>query len=94
MFGAAVIRVTDQGVGISPEDLGRVFEQFVRVGDRMRAPGLGLGLYITKQLVEAHGGTISVESTLGEGSTFTVALPVPSAEASSSASPPARAPAG
>ena len=79
--GAAAIRVTDQGVGIAPDDRARVFEQFVRVGDRMRTPGLGLGLYITKQLVEAHGGTISVESTLGEGSTFTVALPIATAEA-------------
>jgi signal transduction histidine kinase len=73
--GAAAIRVRDHGIGIASEDRGRVFEQFVRVGDRMRTPGLGLGLYITKQLVEAHGGTISVDSTLGEGSTFTVALP-------------------
>ena len=79
--GAAAIRVSDQGVGIAPEDRARVFEQFVRVGDRLRTPGLGLGLYITKQLVEAHGGTISVESTLGEGSTFTVALPTVNAEA-------------
>ena len=79
--GATAIRVTDQGVGIAPDDRARVFEQFVRVGDRMRTPGLGLGLYITKQLVEAHGGTISVESTLGEGSTFTVALPIATAEA-------------
>lgn len=79
--GAATIRVTDQGVGIAPDDRARVFEQFVRVGDRTRVPGLGLGLYITKQLVEAHGGTISVDSTLGEGSTFTVALPTAGAEA-------------
>ena len=79
--GAAAIRVSDQGVGIAPEDRGRVFEQFVRVGDRQRVAGLGLGLYITKQLVEAHGGTISVDSTLGEGSTFTVALPTMTAEA-------------
>ncbi|MBW8756033.1 MAG: hybrid sensor histidine kinase/response regulator [Burkholderiales bacterium] len=79
--GAAAIRVTDQGVGIAPDDRERVFEQFVRVGERARTPGLGLGLYITKQLVEAHGGTISVESTLGEGSTFTVALPIASAQA-------------
>ena len=86
--GAAAIRVSDEGVGIAPEDRTRVFEQFVRVGDRLRTPGLGLGLYITKQLVEAHGGTISVESALGEGSTFTVALPAPSAEA-----PPAEMPA-
>jgi signal transduction histidine kinase len=75
--GAAAVKVTDHGVGIAPDDKARVFEQFVRVGDRTRTPGLGLGLYITKQLVEAHGGTISVESTLGEGSTFTVALPLP-----------------
>jgi len=78
--GAATIRVSDQGVGIAPEDQARVFEQFVRVGDRTRIPGLGLGLYITRQLVEAHGGTISVESKLGEGSTFTVALPTAGAE--------------
>jgi signal transduction histidine kinase len=89
--GAATIRVTDRGVGIAPEDRGRVFEQFVRVGDRLRAPGLGLGLYITRQLVEAHGGTISVESTLGEGSTFTVALPITSADPAGTASTPARA---
>jgi signal transduction histidine kinase len=78
--GAAAIRVSDQGVGIAPDDQARVFERFVRVGERTRAPGLGLGLYITRQLVEAHGGTISVESTLGEGSTFTVALPTANAE--------------
>lgn len=76
LHGAAAIRVTDHGIGIAPEDRARVFEQFVRVGDRHRTPGLGLGLYITKQLVEAHGGTISVDSTVGEGSTFTVALPM------------------
>jgi signal transduction histidine kinase len=74
--GGAQIRVRDQGVGIAPEDQARVFEQFVRVGDRRRVNGLGLGLYITQQLVQAHGGTISVESRLGEGSTFTVTLPL------------------
>jgi signal transduction histidine kinase len=78
--GAAVIRVRDRGVGIAPEDLSRVFEQFVRVGERNRVAGLGLGLYITKQLVEAHGGTIGAESALGEGSTFTVTLPTAGAE--------------
>ena len=60
----------------------------MRGGAGTPTPGLGLGLYITKQLVEAHGGTISVESTLGEGSTFTVALPIATAEAT-----PARQPA-
>ena len=89
--GAATIRVSDQGVGIAPDDRARVFEQFVRVGDRHRVPGLGLGLYITKQLVEAHSGTISVDSTVGEGSTFTVALPTLSVEASPALQPTAKA---
>jgi signal transduction histidine kinase len=74
--GAVQIRVRDQGEGIAPDDQARVFEPFVRVGDRRRVNGLGLGLYITRQLVEAHGGTIGVESRLGEGSTFTVSLPL------------------
>ena len=73
---AAAIRVRDQGVGIAPEDHARIFDQFVRVGDRRRVNGLGLGRYITRQLVEAHGGTISVQSVPGEGATFTVALPL------------------
>jgi signal transduction histidine kinase len=84
--GAAEIRVRDEGVGIAPEDRARVFDQFVRVGDRLRTPGLGLGLYITRQLVQAHGGTISVESTPGAGSTFSVALPTATAEAAPPAS--------
>jgi len=89
--GAASIRVSDDGVGIAPEDSARVFEQFVRVGDRLRTSGLGLGLYITRQLVEAHGGTISVQSTLGAGSTFTVALPtlVPETAETQGSGPPA-----
>jgi signal transduction histidine kinase len=72
----ATIRVRDQGVGIAPDDLARVFEPFTRVGDPGRAKGFGLGLFIAKQLVEAHGGTIAVESRPGEGATFTVDLPI------------------
>lgn len=70
--------VQDNGVGIAPDKLPRIFDRFYR-GDEARQGGegkSGLGLAIAKSLVELHGGTISVESTLGEGTTFTIALPV------------------
>ena len=79
------IDVSDQGRGISEEDQQRVFGQFERAatGQADNTGGLGLGLYITRHLVEAHGGTISVKSKLGEGSVFTVRLPLkPPADAS------------
>ena len=66
----------DQGKGISEQDQKRIFEQFERVTDSDGSGGLGLGLFITRQLVEAHGGGISVQSQLGKGSTFTVKLPL------------------
>ncbi|HEX5126013.1 MAG TPA: hybrid sensor histidine kinase/response regulator [Rhodocyclaceae bacterium] len=72
---AALIVVRDHGIGIAPEEQERIFEQFVRVADRS-STGLGLGLYITKQLAAAHSGAISVESRLGKGSAFTVKLPL------------------
>ncbi|MCL5957740.1 MAG: PAS domain S-box protein [Chloroflexi bacterium] len=72
----ATISVTDRGVGIAPEDLPHIFERFHRPKGGRRAGGLGLGLYITKMLVEAHGGRIWVESELGKGSTFHFTLPV------------------
>jgi signal transduction histidine kinase len=72
----AVLAVTDRGIGIAPGDHARVFERFERAVTARKFAGLGLGLWITAQLVEAHDGTIAVASTLGEGSTFTVALPV------------------
>jgi signal transduction histidine kinase len=71
----AEVIVQDQGIGIAPQDQARIFEQFERAGGKHVAPGLGLGLYITRQIVEAHGGTISVQSSPGEGSQFTVRLP-------------------
>lgn len=73
------IQVTDQGPGISPENCERIFKRFERVSDKQNIGGLGLGLYICKQIVEAHKGEIFVDSKLGEGSTFTVILPVQSA---------------
>lgn len=72
----ACLLVRDQGAGISPADQRRIFERFERVKDRDNVGGLGLGLYISRQIVEAHGGSISVESTPGTGSTFKVLLPL------------------
>jgi signal transduction histidine kinase/CheY-like chemotaxis protein len=70
------LSVTDTGVGIAAEDLALVFEQFRQVGDpAARLPGTGLGLALTKRLVEAHGGRIELASTPGVGSRFTVFLP-------------------
>jgi two-component system, LuxR family, sensor kinase FixL len=71
----AQVSVRDQGMGIAPEDQKRIFEQFERAVATGAAFGLGLGLYITRQIVQAHGGVISVHSVLGAGSTFTVELP-------------------
>jgi PAS domain S-box-containing protein len=74
--GEARVAVSDRGVGIRSEELPHVFDRFYRARARTRAPGLGLGLYITRMLVEAHGGRVGVVSEPGRGSTFTVVLPL------------------
>ncbi len=75
--GQVITSVTDQGPGIPPEELPRLFQRFRRtVLARERREGLGLGLYITRRLVEAHGGRIWVESEVGKGSCFSFTLPV------------------
>jgi signal transduction histidine kinase/FixJ family two-component response regulator len=71
----ARLTVTDHGIGIPPADLDRIFQPFERAVSFRHYGGLGLGLYITRQVVEAHGGTIEVRSELGQGSTFVVELP-------------------
>jgi signal transduction histidine kinase len=76
--GARRLSVADTGIGIRQQDLPRVFERFYRVDSaRSRATGgTGLGLSIVRHAVERHGGTVHVESTLGEGTTFTVSIPI------------------
>jgi anti-sigma regulatory factor (Ser/Thr protein kinase) len=69
------IRCTDTGVGIAPEHLERVFEPYFIAGSRAFTESMGLGLAVTKALVEAHGGEIAVESRVGGGTTFTLHLP-------------------
>jgi two-component system CheB/CheR fusion protein len=74
--GWAIFQVKDQGIGISKADQERIFGQFERAIHKNEISGLGLGLYIVKQIVESHRGKISVDSELSKGSTFTVELPL------------------
>ena len=74
--GMAVVEVIDQGIGIPPDDLPKVFERFHRASNASVSSGSGLGLSIVQLLVEAMGGSVSVTSQLGQGSTFTVQLPL------------------
>ncbi len=82
------VAVADTGSGIPPQDLGRIFERFYQVDkSRPRHGGLGLGLSIVKQIVEAHYGTIRAESVVGLGSRFTVTLPLDAGMEATQAAP-------
>lgn len=74
----AVVQVTDRGVGIDPKDQARIFEKFYRVPTRenQSLPGTGLGLSLVAHIAKAHGGSVRVESAPGEGSTFSIILPL------------------
>lgn len=74
----ALVYVSDQGIGIPAEEQERIFERFYRIDNRLRrdTQGSGLGLYLTKAIVEAHGGHISVQSQMGRGSRFLFTLPL------------------
>jgi signal transduction histidine kinase len=74
---AVTVRVRDHGLGIPKEQRDKIFERFYRAtGPKQKAiPGLGMGLYIVAEIVKRHGGTITVDSAVGKGSTFTVTLP-------------------
>ncbi|MBO0796228.1 MAG: HAMP domain-containing histidine kinase, partial [Ktedonobacteraceae bacterium] len=75
---AVTISVRDHGIGISRDQRAKIFERFYRVADpsQKAIPGLGMGLYIVAEIVKHHGGTITVDSEVGKGSTFRVTLPL------------------
>lgn len=79
--GRAGLAVRDHGMGIAPADQQRIFEQFERAAGT-QIPGLGLGLFISREIALAHGGSLEVESRPGEGATFILWLPLPSPAAS------------
>jgi signal transduction histidine kinase len=85
----AFLRVKDHGIGIDPADQPQIFERFERAVSSRNYGGLGLGLYIVKRIVEAHGGSVDVVSRPGEGATFEVGLPLRPAVAVGSEREPA-----
>jgi signal transduction histidine kinase len=76
--GSVKLQVADHGIGIAPTEQHKIFEKFYRVGDPLvhNTKGSGLGLSLVRHIVHAHGGDVSVDSTPGKGSTFTITLPV------------------
>lgn len=71
----ASVVVSDQGIGISKSDQARIFQPFERIATFSSVGGMGLGLFVVKQIIEAHGGSVHVESEIGKGSKFTIQIP-------------------
>src|SRR5947209_9586151 len=86
--GSVKLEVVDHGIGIPPQEQGKIFEKFYRVGDPLvhTTKGSGLGLSLVQHIVTAHGGQVSVDSTPGQGSKFTISLPVAQAAHTQAAS--------
>ena len=73
----AIVSVIDFGIGMSPSDQTKIFERFYRAEEKKnQTPGLGMGLYISSEIIKEHNGEISVESKLNEGSVFSISLPL------------------
>lgn len=74
----AILTIRDEGVGIAEDDMDKLFKKFSRIDNPLsvKVGGTGLGLYWTQEIIQLHGGSISVSSTLGKGTTFSVALPM------------------
>ncbi len=72
----AIVTIGDEGAGIAESDRERIFERFARAQSASRVPGFGFGLWMTRALLHDLGGSISVESTVGAGATFTIRLPI------------------
>jgi two-component system, chemotaxis family, CheB/CheR fusion protein len=92
--GEATLEVQDYGPGIPAADLPHLFDRFYQAVQRTAQDGLGMGLFITRELVRAHGGAIEVRSSEGAGATFTVRLPLlaPPEEAAPTSTPDAKEP--
>jgi signal transduction histidine kinase len=85
----AVLSVADEGIGMTQDELGRLFRPFARVGPaRGKIPGIGLGLFVVRRIVEAHRGRIDLQSVSGVGSTFRVVLPIARGDEATRAVPP------
>jgi signal transduction histidine kinase len=73
--GKVEMAVSDQGKGISQKDISRLFQPYTRLDRTQSVKGTGVGLFITKGIVQAHNGEINVESELGKGTTFRISIP-------------------